>query len=157
MDSSELFGEDGASLIAEAGEVAQETRSKQSAFMDALRDSDDDDAFVVETELLPDFPITVSTRLDGHIIDRLGAIDRKLESVEDDDARAYIISETARDAASILADVIVDDEYDMSLFMNVYKQQGLEALGEFLQTVFTAVREAQEERRDAAESFRPQK
>jgi len=154
MDSSELFGDDGARLISEAGDVAAETRERQQAFMDALRDSGGDDAMTVETELLPDFPITVSTRLDGDIIDRLGAIDKKLESVEDEDARAYVISDAARDAASILSDVIVDDEYSMSLFMNVYKQQGLEALGEFLQTVFTAVRDAQEERHEVAESFR---
>lgn len=154
---SDDLADQAAELIQETNASYEERRREQQEFLDTVSE-EADGAEVLETQctLIGDYTVPVAAKLDGNLMDRLGALDARIERFdsEDSDARAYEFSETADEISQILADVIEDTDYHKDLFYEVYQEEGLEPLGEFLETVFEALREERERRSGAADGFR---
>jgi hypothetical protein len=98
--------------------------------------------------------VPLKAKLSGDIMDRMGALEDRIERMEDGDARAYEIGETADNLSQLLADVIDDASWHKGKFYEVYESEGLEPLGVMTQRVFESLREERDRRRGAADGFR---
>jgi hypothetical protein len=97
--------------------------------------------------------VTLEARLNGELIDKLGKVQERLENAESDE-RLYDVTEAADDASQLLADVVVNPEYDKETFYRVYEGLGLEDLGKMLRRAFEALKTERERLSGDAEGFR---
>lgn len=155
MERSEVFGPGGSELIDDAKSLAEQTEEKHRTFLQALRENDEESGSTTQVTLVEGFEVTVRTRIDGRILDRLGDMEANLEAAQDGTASVKSVSDTAHQAAELLEDLITDEEYDTPLFLHVYEEEGLEVLGTFLEAIFEAIGEVKQEQQEAADSFRP--
>jgi len=58
------------------------------------------------------------------------------------------------DKSDILGDVIEDDAYTKSTFVEVYESEGLDVLAQLMNKVFSGISEERKRRRGAADGFR---
>lgn len=148
------LAEDAADLILEAEEQLQDHRAEQQEFLDTVAEEEGAEVLETECNLVGDYTVTLRATLDGEVMDTMGRIDDRLERVEQGDARAYEIGETADEVARLLGDVIEDPEYDKALFYQVYENEGIDALGVMLERAFGSLKSEKERRRGTADGFR---
>lgn len=149
-------------LAAEAAELIQETNAKyeerrreQQEFLDTIAE-EGKGADVLETKcnLIGDYTVPLKAKLNGDLMDRMGAIEARVERMENEEAAAYEFSEIADEASQILADSIDDSEWNKRKFYEVYREEGVEPLGEMLERVFEALKDERERREGVADGFR---
>jgi len=152
-DESEL-DEFAATLVTETEDKFRQNRQEQQEFLDTV--SEEEGAEVLETQcnLIGEYTVPLRAKLDGELMDRMGAIDARLERLEQEDGRAYEFGETADEVSQLLDDAIDDPEYHKELFYQVYQNEGLEALGALLENVFESLKAERERREGAADGFR---
>jgi len=155
MDKAEFLGDDGAALAEDAREGHRDAIEERESFLSALRESEGRQSLETQVTLVDGHSVSVSVTLNGAFIRRLSNIERAVESV-DDDATISDVNDAALDVAEILGEVIVDDAYDKSTFVQVYESEGIEVLGNLLTKVFEGVKRERQRRRGAADGFRPQ-
>lgn len=148
------LADDAAELIQEADAQLQQNREEQQAFLDTV--AEEEGAPVLETKcnLIGDYVVPLQAKLNGELMDTMGRIDDRLERLENEDARAYEISETADEIAQLLDDAIDDPEWHKEVFYKVYQQEDLEALGVLLEAAFESLKDERERRRGTADGFR---
>ena len=104
-------------------------------------------------------PVTLEIRqkLNGEFLDRMDSIQDQVGRFEDSPGgERPRPSDTAEKVAGIMADMTVDSNLTKSDFYNVYKLEGLEALGRYLEAAGEAIGEELEEKRGDADGFRKQ-
>jgi hypothetical protein len=153
MERSEVFGEEGARLVGEANELAKDVEREHRDFIDAIRKQQDGSNTTTVT-LVEGFEVECNTQLDGRILDALSDMESDIRAAQEGDATMSVVKDTAHKTAYLLSDIIVDDEYDHELFLHVYREEGIEVLGTFLERIFTAIGEVKESQQEAADGFR---
>lgn len=141
-------------LVQKAREQRQQRQEEQEDFLEAVAKEEGIEPLETTVTLVGDYTVTVTARLDGQLMDRLAHIDEKLDRVEAGDERVYKASEAADDAAQLLADLVDDPEYNKELFYRTYEQQGLDIIGDFIETIFEGLQNARERRQGTADGFR---
>jgi len=144
-----------ADLALAAQDEYQAKRAEQEAFLDAVADEEGAEELETTCTLVTDYTVPLKAKLNGDLMDRMGAIDDRLERLNAEEARAYEISQTADEVAQILDDVVADPDYTKELFYEVYQSEGLDALGALLETAFESLKAEEDRRRGAADGFRP--
>jgi len=147
-------GMDVEELVEETNERYEEQQEAQEAFLETVAEEEGTETLETTVNLVGDYTAPVSAKLDGRLMDKLSHIDERLESIESGESRIYELSEVADDAAQLLADLIDDTEYNKETFYKVYEQEGLDVLGQFIETVFEGLENARERNRGAADGFR---
>ena len=155
--TSDQLAEDAADLILEANESLEQRRAEQEAFLETVEE--ETDAPVVETtcNILADYTVDVTARLDGELTDRLGEMEARLERVDAGEGHAYDISEVADETSQMLADLIDDETWDKPTFYEAYERTGVEPLLEMFEEVFDSIKTERERMEGVAEGFRPQR
>ena len=135
-------------------ERAQERQQKQQELLEAIAEDDDAGAERIQTtaNLVGDITADVDVKLDGSLTDRFSAIEARADSADEDSMIA--VSETADDAAQLLADMLADPDYDKQYFYTVYEREGIDALGVILENVGDAIESERERMTGAADGFR---
>jgi hypothetical protein len=87
-------------------------------------------------------------------MDRMGALEDRLERMESGNAAAYEVGETADEISQILADIIDDPEWHKSKFYKAYEAEGLGPLGVMTERVFESLKDERDRRRGTADGFR---
>jgi len=142
-----------ADLATDAQQSFEANREEQTAFLDAV--ADDEGAEVLETTAtIKGHSVPVSAKLNGEVMDRMGAIDDRLERIEREDARAYEVSEVADNVSQLLADVTDDAALTKREFYRQYEAHGIDPLGVVLEGVFEALKTERERKSGAADGFR---
>jgi hypothetical protein len=141
-------------LVETADDNYQQSQERQQAFLDTVADEEGAEVLETQCNLVTGYTVPLKAKLSGDIMDRMGALEDRLERMEDGDARAYEISETADELSQILADVIDDATWHKSKFYEVYEEEGLQPLGVMIERVFESLRDERERRRGAADGFR---
>ena len=147
------FDELAAELAQDAKESFEESREEQAAFLDAV--AADEGAEVLETTCtIKGHTVPVSARLSGEIMDRMGAIDNRLERIENENSRAYEYSELADEVCQLLADVTDDPALTKQEFYRTYERHNIPPLGVVLERVFESLKQERERQEGAADGFR---
>lgn len=148
------LADEAADLILEADEQLRQNRAEQQEFLDTV--SEEEGAEVLETQcnLVGEYTVPLQAKLDGELMDAMGRIDDRIERIEQGEARAYEIGETADEVSQLLADVIDDAEWHKDLFYQVYRDEGVRPLGNMLERAFDALKTERERRRGTADGFR---
>lgn len=152
---SDDLAEDAAELIQETNEKYQERKEEQAEFLDAVAEEEGEPPLETQCNLIADYTVPLRAKLNGEIMDKMGAVDARLERLENEQGRAYEISETADTVAQLLADVIDDPEWHKDKFYAVYESEGLDPLGLMLERAFEQLKEEKERRDGSADGFRP--
>jgi hypothetical protein len=152
---------DDAALDALAQELVDDTEEKYAATQEAQADfldtvAEESGAEVLETRcnIIGEYTVDLEAKLSGDILDRMGALEDRLERMERGDAAAYEIGETADEISQILADIIDDGEWHKAKFYAAYEAEGLAPLGAMTERVFESLRAERERRQGAADGFR---
>jgi len=142
-------------------ELIDQTRARHEEAQEEIQEfheaiSEESDAEVLETQynIAGDIVIDVSAKQNGELMDRMGAVEQKLEKVEQEESGVYRVTEAAEEAAQILADVTDNPEYTKDVFYEVYRTEGLEELGKKLRGAFEAIQNEGERLKGAADGFR---
>lgn len=143
-----------AELAAETDEKFEDNREKQDEFLDTVAEEEGAEVLETKCNLVGDYTVPIKAKLDGELMDAMGRIDGRLERLGNEDARAYEISETAKEVSNLLADVIDDDEWHASMFYEAYENEGLQPLGGMLERAFEALKDERERRQGVADGFR---
>jgi len=157
MNKSEVFGERGAELVDGAKDLAADAERQRSSLIAAIRKEQGGDTPSTEVTLADGFTVDVRTRLDGALLNRLSDMEQDLLEAEKGKGGITAVKETGEQAAELLAELVLDQDYDKELFLAVYEAEGLDAIGTFLERIFGAIAEVKEQEREAADGFRPQK
>lgn len=148
------LAEDAADLILDAEESLQERRKEQAEFLETVKEEEGAEVLETSCNLIGEYVVDLSAKLDGELMDKMGHMDARMERLDNGEARAYEISETADEISQILADVIAESKWDKGKFYAAYEAEGLDPLGVMLERVFTALKEERERRDGTAEGFR---
>jgi len=141
-------------------ELIKKTRARHEEAQEEIEEfheaiSEESDAEVLETKynVAGDIVIDVSAKQNGELMDRMGAVEQKLERVEQEEAGVYRVTEAAEEAAQIMADLTDNPEYTKDVWYEVYRTEGLEELGKKLRGAFEAIQNEGERLRGAADGF----
>lgn len=148
------LADDAAELIREADDQLRQNRHKQEQFLETVAEEEGAEVLETECNLIGDYTVPLKAKLSGEIMDRMGALDDRLERLEAGEARAYEISETADEVSQLLADVIDDSDWHKKKFYAAYEAEGLDPLGVMLERAFESLRDERERRRGTADGFR---
>jgi len=151
----DLADEAGA-LILEAEEQLQQNRAEQEKFLETVAEEEGAEVLETECNLIGDYTVPLKAKLSGEIMDRMGALDDRLERLQAGEARAYEISETADEVSQLLADVIDSADWHKEKFYAAYESEGLDPLGVMLERAFESLKTERERRQGAADGFRPE-
>jgi len=141
-----------AELVEQTNEKYQQAQEEQEAFLETVAEEEGAEVLEAQVNLVGDYVVTATAKLDGKLMDRLAHIDERLG--ETDETRLYEVPEAADDASQLLADLIEEEQYHKEKFYQVYQEQGLEALGTFLERIFEGLENARERKRGVADGFR---
>jgi hypothetical protein len=141
-------------LVETADQKYQESQEQQQAFLDQVADEEGAEVLETKCNIVTGFTVPLKAKLSGEILDRMGALEDRLERMESGEAHAYEIGETADAISQILADVIDDPQWHKQKFYAVYEAEGLEPLGVMTERVFESLRDERERRRGTADGFR---
>jgi len=141
-------------LILEAEEQLQQNRAEQEAFLETVAEEEGAEVLETECNLIGDYTVPLKAKLSGEIMDRMGALDDRLERLQAGEARAYEISETADEVSQLLADVIDSPDWHKEKFYAAYESEGLGPLGVMLERVFESLKAERERRQGTADGFR---
>ena len=148
------IAEQAGELILEADEQYQQNKAEQEAFLETVAQEEGAEVLETTCNLVGEYVVDIKAKLSGDIMDRMGALDDRVERIDAGEARAYEISETADGVAQLLADVIDDKTYTKEKFYAVYQSEGLQPLAVMLERVFTSLKEEKERREGVANGFR---
>jgi len=150
----DFLGEGGAAILDESRGSKRESDRERQEFLETIRDTDQAELIETKVTLVDGFAVTVSTKLDGHVTKTMADIDRRVESIESGEGRAYELQEVAELTAELMSSVIAEDHFDQSLFMEVYDSEGMEVLVGMMERVFEGINEERKRRMGAADGFR---
>lgn len=144
-----------------AAQHREKLTEEQTDILDAISDEHGGDVIETTVSITPEHTATVRSKFGGRLLDRMGTIEDRMdrwEAYDDSDPHADAppisdISHTARDMAALLADLIVEDEYDEDLFYGVYEAENLEALGDLFKRVTEALQRERERQAGAVDGF----
>lgn len=148
------LAEEAADLILEAEQQYQENLAEQEAFLETVAEEEGAEVLETQCNLIGDYTVPLKAKLSGEIMDRMGALDDRLERLNAGEARAYEISETADEVSQLLADVINDESWHKEKFYAAYQSEGLDPLGVMLERAFKALKQERERRQGTADGFR---
>jgi len=149
MNDNEL-----AELVEQTREKHEENKKEQREFLETLSEEEGSPVLEAKVNLVGDYTVTAKAKLNGRLMDKLSAIDERLERVDSGDERLYKASEAADDTAQLLDDLIVESDYNKELFYSAYHQEGLDILGEFIKEVLEGLQTARERKQGTADGFR---
>ena len=156
--SSGEYENDRDALIREVKQKAREKEQASSELVEAV--ADDYKAPVAETKFSVGegnaITLDIRQRLHGDFIDRLENIEARVSKFEADPEEhdTRLIGDTAEDAAELLADMTVDSRFDKSAFYDVYRKEGLDALGVYLESAGEAIEREVKRQQGEADGFR---
>lgn len=127
-------------LIERARQHKQELEEEQERILESIQDEHGGDVIETDVEITKDHTATVRTKVNGDLINRMSYVEEQLSDMEDGEMFTGI-ENTMDQAAAILGDVVVDSEFDKSLFYAVYESDGPDALGTIALRVFEAIGE----------------
>ena len=148
------LADDAAELIQETHDQYEQNRQEQEAFLETVAEEEGAEVLETKCNIIGEYTVPLQAKLSGEIMDRMGALDDRLERLEAGEARAYEISETADEVSQLLADVIDEPTWDKRKFYEAYESEGLEPLGTMLERVFESLKQERERRRGTADGFR---
>jgi len=150
-------------LADEAGEMLlemeaeyEEKMAEQEAFLETVAEEEGSEVLETQCNLIGDYTVPLKAKLSGEIMDRMGALDDRLERLQAGEARAYEISETADEVSQLLADVIDSTDWHKEKFYAAYESEGLDPLGVMLERAFESLKAERERRQGTADGFRPE-
>jgi uncharacterized protein YpuA (DUF1002 family) len=143
-----------AQLARETAEKHEQNQQEQAEFLDTVKEEEGAEVLETQCNLIGEYTVPLRAKLDGELMDAMGRIDDRLERLNNEDARAYEISETADEVSQLLADVIDDSEWHKRKFYKAYESEGLDPLGVMLERAFESLREERERREGVADGFR---
>ena len=155
---SDFFTDDEAALIEDAREFGREKRKENNELLEAV--ADDYKAPVAETTVTvgDENPVSleIEQRLHGDFIDRMENIEARVNKYEDDpeEYEGRLIGDTAEDAAELLDQMTVDPGQSKEKFYQVYRVEGLDALGMFLEAAGEGIRREIERQEGEVDGFR---
>jgi uncharacterized protein YbjQ (UPF0145 family) len=149
----DVFSDEEVAAIEDTRETKREYEERQRDFLESVASESETELLKTQTELVEGHVVGLEAKLNGELIDRLGRVQQRLEAAESD-RHLSDVSEAADEASQILADAIVDAEFDKELFYNVYEMEGLTELGTLLSRVFDALQKERERLSGDAEGFR---
>lgn len=144
-------------LMQEAGESLEERREEQEEFLETVSEEEGHEVLETKCNLVGDYVVPLEAKLNGDVMDSLGSIQARIERLQDsepEDTRVYDFGEAADEASQLLADIVADPEYSKDLFYQVYRDEGLEVLGELLNRAFESLKDERERRHGTASGFR---
>lgn len=153
QDKSEFFDADELDAVAEARETHEERKQTQRAFLDAVSSDSESERLETQTEIADGIVVPLEAKLNGDVIDTLGAVQERLENAEDT-GKLYEISEAVDDATQLLADIIADPAYDKAVFHEVYQSEGPADIAKMLRRSFEALQQERKRLSGDAEGFR---
>lgn len=156
MSEEQDFDELAADLALDAKETYEDHRAEQEAFLETVAEEEGAEVLETECNLIGDYTVPLKAKLSGEIMDRMGALDDRLERLQAGEARAYEISETADEVSQLLADVIDSSDWHKEKFYAAYESEGLDPLGVMLERAFESLKAERERRRGTADGFRPE-
>lgn len=148
------LADDAAELIREADDQLRQNRQEQEQFLETVAEEEGAEVLETECNLIGEYTVPLKAKLSGDIMDRMGALDDRLERLEAGDARAYEISETADEVSQLLADVIEAPDWHKEKFYKAYEAEGLDPLGVMLERAFEQLKAERERRNGVADGFR---
>ncbi len=149
----DVFDEDELAAVEDTRQTHQERQEKQQDFLKSISENSDSDLLETKTTLTEGHTVNVSAKLNGELIDKLGALQERLDNAQDNE-RLYSVSEAADDASQLLNDIVENSEYDKDTFYAVYKMEGIDELGKMIERVFGALEKERERRQGEADGFR---
>lgn len=148
------LADDAADLILEAEEQYQENLAEQEAFLETVAEEEGAEVLETQCNLIGDYTVPLKAKLSGEIMDRMGALENRLERLESGDASTYEISAAADETSQLLADIIDDSDWHKDKFYAAYESEGLAPLGKMLETAFESLKAERERRDGVASGFR---
>lgn len=148
------LADEAADLILEAEQQYQENLAEQEEFLETVAEEEGAEVLETQCNLIGDYTVPLKAKLNGEIMDRMGALDDRLERLNAGEARAYEISETADEVSQLLADVINDESWHKEKFYAAYQAEGLDPLGVMLERAFKSLKQERERRQGTADGFR---
>lgn len=145
-----------ADMAMDAKESYEQSQIEQQEFLDTVAEEEGAELLETECNLIGDYVVPLSAKLDGELMDAMGRIDARLERLQSKQGRAYEFSETADEVCQLLADVIDSPEWHKSKFYKAYEAEGLEPLGVMLERAFESLKAERERRQGTADGFRKQ-
>jgi len=76
-------------LVETADDNYQQSQERQQAFLDTVADEEGAEVLETQCNLVTGYTVPLKAKLSGDIMDRMGALEDRLERMEDGDARAY--------------------------------------------------------------------
>lgn len=144
-----------AELLEKTRDRHREREEKIAEFHEAVQSESSTDVLETTAQIAGDITVDVSARQNGELIDRIGEIERQLQSVGDNGG-VHKVSDAADEAAQLLADLVDDAELTKDEFYTVYRREGFEMLMTMFERISDAIESEAERRRGAADGFRPE-
>lgn len=142
-------------VILEASKQQKQASDEaQAELLDSLSEEHGTERVQTPVTLAGDVTGTVDVELNGELMDRFGVMEERLEELEDGERGLYRIGEAAEDVSQLLADMLVEPEYNKEFFYGVYEDTNLNAVGALLERVSEAIEDERERMAGAAEGFR---
>jgi hypothetical protein len=143
-----------AELVTNTKEKFAQSQAAQDEFLESVAEESGAEVLETQCNIIAEYTVPVKTKLSGEVLDRMGALEDRLERMEAGNAAAYEVGETADEIAQLLADMVDDPEWHKRKFFAAYKAEGLAPLGDMTQRVFESLRDERERRQGAADGFR---
>jgi hypothetical protein len=156
MDKDAQLDDLAQELVEDTQDKYEETQAAQAEFLESVAEESGAEVLETQCNLIGEYTVPLRAKLSGDIMDRMGALEDRLERMQSGEAAAYEVGETADSIAQILADIIDDPEWHKRKFYAAYEAEGLEPLGVMTERVFEALRDERERRQGAADGFRSQ-
>jgi hypothetical protein len=141
-------------LVADTEDKYADTQEAQAEFLESVAEESGAEVLETRCNLIGEYTVALKAKLSGDIMDRMGALEDRLERMESGNAAAYEVGETADEISQILADIIDDPEWHKSKFYAAYEAEGLAPLGVMTERVFESLKDERERRRGTADGFR---
>jgi hypothetical protein len=141
-------------LVDDTQEKFAETQAAQDEFLQTVAEESGAEVLQTQCNLIGEYTVPLEAKLSGEVMDRMGALEDRIERMESGDAPVHEIGETADEISQILADIIDDPEWHKSKFYAAYEAEGLGPLGVMTERVFESLKDERERRRGTADGFR---
>jgi len=141
-------------VMQQTEEKYQEAQENKAEFLESVKEDSDAEIIEATCNLVGDMVVDIEAKRNGDLIDRMGAIEEQLQYVETNEEGMYRITEVADRASQLLADIVQDSGLDKDAFYTAYRQEGIDELGNMIETVFEAIEQEVERKQGAADGFR---
>jgi len=154
MDEDARLDDLAQELVEDTQDKYEETQAAQAEFLESVAEESGAEVLETQCNLIGEYSVPLRAKLSGDIMDRMGALEDRLERMESGNAAAYEVGETADEISQILADIIDDPEWHKSKFYKAYEAEGLAPLGVMTERVFESLKDERDRRRGTANGFR---